>query len=75
MNSAVGETRSNIDKNGDDMKSLSKQQHIEAKHLYASWAKNEKENMTLQNITFSVNKDAPFLAIVGPIGAGKVQCT
>ena len=45
---------------------------IEVKNLYASWTESSEENMTLENINFSVNGDAPFLAVVGHVGSGKV---
>ena len=58
-----------------DKKTLMRQKYAEASHLYASWTDGDKEHMTLQDITLKVNHEAPFLAVVGPVGSGKVKRT
>ena len=60
------------DKINNDKQSPETAKYIETKNLYASWSLKDDENMTLQNISLDVNKDAPFLAVVGPVGSGKV---
>ena len=68
------EAENNLDdKRNHALQSPVTEKYIETKHLYASWSQKEDKNMTLQNISFNVNKDAPFLAVVGPVGSGKVQ--
>ena len=70
------EAENNLDDKRDhDKRSPVTAKYIETKHLYASWSQKDDKNMTLQNISLDVNKDAPFLAVVGPVGSGKVQST
>ena len=49
----------------------SSQSSVNVKHLAASWSQ-DKNKLTLQEINFEVNSTAPLLAVVGPVGAGKV---
>ncbi|KAL5474531.1 hypothetical protein EMCRGX_G026489 [Ephydatia muelleri] len=60
-----------------DKQPLIAAKYIEAKQVHTNWSGIDDEKMTLQNISFTVNKDAPFLAVVGPVGSGKstlLQC-
>eukprot|EP00731_Ephydatia_muelleri_P021940 Em0014g531a len=56
-----------------DKQPLIAAKYIEAKQVHTNWSGIDDEKMTLQNISFTVNKDAPFLAVVGPVGSGKFQ--
>eukprot|EP00731_Ephydatia_muelleri_P016456 Em0009g880a len=66
-----GETENKVDDQFEQVKFMTMPISIEVKNLYASWTESSEENMTLQNINFSVNGDAPFLAVVGHVGSGK----
>ena len=45
---------------------------VNVNHLAASWSQ-DKAKLVLQDISFEVNSTAPLLAVVGPVGAGKVM--
>ncbi|KAL5474409.1 hypothetical protein EMCRGX_G026352 [Ephydatia muelleri] len=60
-----------------DKQPLIAAKYIEAKQVHTNWSGIDDEKMSLQNISFTVNKDATFLAVVGPVGSGKstlLQC-
>ncbi len=44
---------------------------VMARKLSASWT-YERDDLILDSITFEVNQDSRLLAVVGPVGAGKV---
>ncbi len=44
---------------------------ISARGLTASWS-NSADNLVLENISFELNEHNNFLAVIGPVGAGKV---
>ena len=45
---------------------------IKVTDFSASWS-YEIEKLVLEKISIEVNKDSPLLAVVGPVGAGKVK--
>lgn len=45
---------------------------VNVNHLAASWSQ-DKNKLALQDISFEVNSSAPLLAVIGPVGAGKVK--
>lgn len=47
---------------------------ISVGHLGASWSQ-DKDKRVLRDISFEVTLATPFLAVVGPVGAGKVSNT
>ncbi|KAL5503399.1 hypothetical protein EMCRGX_G010341 [Ephydatia muelleri] len=72
-----GEPENKVDDKFEEVKFMTTPKSVEVKNIYASWTESREENMTLQNINFSVNGDAPFLAVVGHVGSGKstlLQC-
>eukprot|EP00731_Ephydatia_muelleri_P007353 Em0003g1601a len=66
-----GEPENKVDDKFEEVKFMTTPKSVEVKNIYASWTESREENMTLQNINFSVNGDAPFLAVVGHVGSGK----
>ena len=44
---------------------------ITVKNMSASWS-NDKMKLVLQNISLEQNQDSRLLAVIGPVGAGKV---
>ena len=45
--------------------------YVHVNNLDASWSQDE-DKLSLQGVTFEVNSTAPLMAVVGPVGAGKV---
>ena len=45
---------------------------VRVDHMSASWSQDEA-TLVLNDITFEVNQRARLLAIIGPVGAGKVS--
>ena len=41
-------------------------------HMTASWA-HDRDKLVLRDVSFEVTPVAPLLAVVGPVGAGKVR--
>lgn len=61
---------------GDHMTEGNTNSFICAEKLCASWS-GDSDKLTLNNISFTVNKDNPLLAVVGAVGSGKstlLQC-
>ncbi len=52
-------------------KESQEQPFVRVRDLSASWS-NSRERLVLENINFELNEDNNFMAIVGPVGAGKV---
>lgn len=53
------------------MKNVNEKQAIEITNATAKWSELSAEN-SLNNVSFSVNKGT-LLAVIGPVGAGKVS--
>lgn len=47
------------------------QPFVKAENLSASWS-YEDDKLVLDSLSFEVNQDSRLLAVVGPVGAGKV---
>ena len=47
---------------------------VNVSHMSASWSQ-DKDRLVLRDISFEVTSAAPLLAVVGPVGAGKVIIT
>ena len=45
---------------------------VSVRHLVASWSQ-DKDKLVLKDISFEVTSAAPLMAVVGPVGAGKVR--
>lgn len=46
---------------------------VRVTNLSASWSSEDRERLVLQDISFEVNEDSNFLAVMGPVGCGKVR--